>query len=65
MIQKDICNPKKRLFTKEFNIKNTLNALKNGMQLNLSKNQFESDIKWSEIPDGANLLAGHLPDIEH
>lgn len=55
-------NPKKRLFTKEEDIENALNSLKDGMELSLSTNEFDFGIEWNEIPDGANPSAGHLPD---
>lgn len=55
-------NPKKRLFTKEDDIENALGSLLGGMELNMSSNEFEFGIDWSEIPDGANPTAGHLPD---
>ncbi|KPJ15607.1 Glutathione S-transferase C-terminal domain-containing protein-like [Papilio machaon] len=56
-------NPKKRLFTKELDIENALSALKIGMELSVSSNQYESSIIWNDIPDGANPFAGHLPDV--
>lgn len=55
-------NPKKRLFTKEEDIENALNTLIDGMEINTSTNKFDFRINWNEIPDGANPLAGHLPD---
>lgn len=55
-------NPKKRLFTKEEDIENALNTLKDGMELKISTNNFDLKINWNEIPDGANPSAGHLPD---
>ncbi|XP_049876057.1 glutathione S-transferase C-terminal domain-containing protein homolog [Pectinophora gossypiella] len=57
-----IHNPKKRLFTKEEDIENALSTLMDGMALEVISNEFENRINWSEIPDGANPSAGHLPD---
>ncbi|XP_041981887.1 glutathione S-transferase C-terminal domain-containing protein homolog [Aricia agestis] len=55
-------NPKKRLFTKPEDIENALNVVKEGMELELSSIDFDNDVNWSAIPDGANPFAGHLPD---
>ncbi|XP_028171064.1 glutathione S-transferase C-terminal domain-containing protein homolog [Ostrinia furnacalis] len=55
-------NPKKRLFTKEHDIENALSALVEGMELNITANNFDSEVNWNDIPDGANPTAGHLPD---
>lgn len=56
-------NPKKRLFTKEDDIENALCALMDGMELSVIINNFTTGIEWTEIPDGANPSAGHLPDV--
>lgn len=55
-------NPKKRLFTKEEDIVNALNSLTNSMEIAIENSELSSCIDWSKIPDGANPLAGHLPD---
>lgn len=55
-------NPKKRLFTKEDDIENALSAIVDGMKLDEGVNNYNSEIDWSKIPDGANPNAGHLPD---
>ncbi|XP_026756070.2 glutathione S-transferase C-terminal domain-containing protein homolog [Galleria mellonella] len=55
-------NPKKRLFTKPDDIENALSTLVEGMELNVKNIPFDSCINWSDIPDGANPTAGHLPD---
>lgn len=55
-------NPKKRLFTKEDDIEEALKSITEGMELTLSDNEFDTDIKWDEIPEGANPNAGYLPD---
>ncbi|KAG6455082.1 glutathione S-transferase C-terminal domain-containing protein homolog [Manduca sexta] len=55
-------NPKKRLFTKEDDIENALSSVEEEMAIDISNNDFESSIHWPDIPEGANPLAGHLPD---
>lgn len=55
-------NPKKRIFTKEEDIEKALSCITEGMELEISNNDLEPSFKWSEIPEGANPYAGHLPD---
>lgn len=56
-------NPKKRLFTKDEDIEAALATLDNGMEIDLSDNQYDcNEIDWALVPDGANPTAGHLPD---
>ncbi|KAJ0174757.1 hypothetical protein K1T71_009865 [Dendrolimus kikuchii] len=55
-------NPKKRLFTKEDDIVNALNSLSDGMEMEINNRVLNTNIDWNNIPDGANPLAGHLPD---
>ncbi|XP_049706450.2 glutathione S-transferase C-terminal domain-containing protein homolog [Helicoverpa armigera] len=55
-------NPKKRIFTKEEDIEKALSCITEGMELEISNNDLEPTFKWSEIPEGANPYAGHLPD---
>ena len=55
-------NPKKRLFTKPEDIERALDVLKEGMELNVSSLEFDINVDWGLIPDGANPAAGHLPN---
>ncbi|CAB3253154.1 unnamed protein product [Arctia plantaginis] len=55
-------NPKKRLFTKEVDIENALRSITEDMELVICSNEYDFDFNWSDIPDGANPNAGHLPD---
>jgi SAM-dependent methyltransferase len=56
-------NPKKRLFTKEDDIENALSVIIDGMKLNVDANNYDLTFDWNDIPDGANPMAGHLPDV--
>uniref|UniRef100_A0A2A4ISK8 GST C-terminal domain-containing protein n=1 Tax=Heliothis virescens TaxID=7102 RepID=A0A2A4ISK8_HELVI len=53
-------NPKKRMFTKEEDIEKALSFVTEEMEV--SDNDLKLSFKWSEIPEGANPYAGHLPD---
>lgn len=59
------CDPsrnKKRYFTKDEDIKNALEFVDNGLEMEYSNIDSSTKIDWANIPDAANPFGGHLPD---